>query len=75
MHCYICDRQLGNDEIKYDPKYGHGNFDPCGTCLEIIGEIFEPDDEDEIARQIEIEWAEEHTPALVDHGSEDPEED
>lgn len=48
MKCYICDRTLAQDEIKYSPKYGHGNFDPCGHCLGIIDEVFEPLDEDEI---------------------------
>ncbi len=48
MKCYICNATLANDEIKHNPKYGHGDFDPCGTCLGVIGEIFEPVDENEM---------------------------
>ncbi len=55
MKCYICDAQLGKDEIKMRPKYGHGGFEPCGHCLSIIEEVFEPLNEEEIDRQIDIE--------------------
>lgn len=55
MKCYICDKTLGNDEIKHDPKYGHGNYDPCGSCMEIIGEVFEPLTEEDVDAQIAYE--------------------
>lgn len=48
MKCYCCDRQLSPEEIKYNPKYGHGLFDPCGICLEEIESCFEPLTEEEI---------------------------
>lgn len=54
MKCYICDRSLEGDEIKIDPNYG--TFDPCGTCLTIIGEVFEPLDEDEVTYILDEEW-------------------
>lgn len=54
MRCFICDSVLQDSEIKVNPD--HQDFDPCGTCLEIIEEVFEPLDEEEIRRQIEIEW-------------------
>lgn len=49
MNCYICDSRLGSDDIKYTPKYGRGNFAPCGYCQGIIAEVFEPLPEDELA--------------------------
>lgn len=52
MRCHICDRPLQNDEIKHDPKYGRGNFDPCGTCLEVSDNLFEPPSEEEIDQQL-----------------------
>lgn len=55
MKCYICDKQLAPDEIKHDPKYGHGGFDPCGSCMEVIDNIFEPPSEEEIDRQLNLE--------------------
>ena len=55
MKCHICNGQLASDEIKHTPAYGRGGFAPCGTCLEKIEEIFEPHDEEEIARQLSLE--------------------
>lgn len=56
MKCYICDRQLGPDEIHLNPD--HGTFDPCGVCLEIIENVFEPLKEEEIGKLLELfsEW-------------------
>ena len=55
MKCYCCDRPLGADEIKHNPKYGRGNFDPCGVCLEIIENVFEPLPDEEIIFELDIE--------------------
>lgn len=57
MKCAICDSNLSNDEIKYDPKYGRGNFDPCGTCLTVIDDLFSDLTEEEIIAEIEYETA------------------
>lgn len=48
MKCYICDAQLAADDIKFTPKYGRGNFAPCGHCEGIIAEVFEPIPEEEL---------------------------
>lgn len=55
MHCHICDKQLANDEIKHEPHYGKGGFAPCSQCLEIIGELFNDDSDDEITEQLTAE--------------------
>lgn len=46
MKCYICDRDLAQDEIKLHPIMK--KWEPCGTCLEAIKDAFEPDSEEEI---------------------------
>lgn len=52
MRCAICDRTLNPNEIKYNKD--HDEFDPCGVCLEIIGEVFEDNlEEDEIRVLVE----------------------
>lgn len=48
MKCYICDKTLSQDEIKYSPKYGKGNFDPCFECLSHIEETKDPETEEEL---------------------------
>lgn len=48
MKCYICDSTMSSDEIKLKPKYGHGGIDPCGKCMEIINDIFEPMAEEDL---------------------------
>lgn len=50
MKCHICDRQLSPDEIKMTPAYGKGGFSPCGTCLTVIKEVFEPSSEEDLDR-------------------------
>lgn len=55
IKCYICDAQLGADEIKHTPAYGRGNFGPCGKCNEIIENVFEPPSEEEIDEQLALE--------------------
>lgn len=46
MKCRICDATLAKVEWNND----HNEWDPCGTCLMIISEVFgdEADDESEI---------------------------
>lgn len=53
MKCHICDRQLSETEIQYNTD--HGDFDPCGVCLEVIQSCFEPADEEEITEQLDEE--------------------
>ncbi len=55
MKCHICDRQLSPDEIKLTTKYERGKFAPCGTCLSIIEEVFEPLSEEELDLLIDTE--------------------
>ncbi len=64
---------MSNDEIKHDPKYGHGNYDPCGKCMTIIGEIFEPMDETEVDQAIAIEMF--YEDILDGTGQDEPEVD
>lgn len=55
MKCYICDKTLEQDEIKLHPLIK--KWEPCGTCLAVIGEVFEDGlDEDEVTRLLTIEW-------------------
>ena len=56
MRCHICDKPLASDEIKHTPAYGRGNFGPCGTCSEIIENVFEPLDEEEIDKQLALDF-------------------
>jgi len=44
--CHICDATLATVQFNQD----HGDIDPCGTCLQIISEVFgdESDDENEV---------------------------
>lgn len=39
---------MASDEIKLAPKYGHGGIDPCGKCMEVINDIFEPHTEEDL---------------------------
>lgn len=55
MKCYICDRDLAQDEIKLHPEIK--KWEPCGTCLHIISEVFDDGlDEDEITELLLDEW-------------------
>lgn len=56
MRCHICDAGLTPKSIQYNRE--HQEWDPCGTCLEAISEIFEGKSEEEI----DWELAEEMTP-------------
>ena len=58
MRCSICDRVLQPDEVKLNSQYGE--FDPCGTCLAVIDDVFsDPLDEDEVTYLLEHETEEE----------------
>ena len=37
--CYICDRPLETPHFNRQ----HGDIDPCGTCLEVINNVFSDD--------------------------------
>lgn len=66
MKCYICDKTLGNDEIKHEPHYGHGGFAPCGTCLEIVGELFNDASEEEIDAELSFEGIQDVSESLAE---------
>lgn len=45
MHCHICDRDMDTFTFNRD----HGDIDPCGTCKEVIANVFgEEGDADEL---------------------------
>lgn len=46
MKCHICDADLSGDEIQWNNL--HEDWDPCGTCQQIIDEVFEPLREEDI---------------------------
>lgn len=46
MRCHICDQALSETEIKFNRPCDE--WEPCGTCLTVISEVFEdyvPEDE------------------------------
>lgn len=46
MKCHICDKTLSETEVKFNRLADE--WEPCGTCLKEISEIFEdyvPDEE------------------------------
>ena len=49
MKCFICDKDMTVEEIKIDPRYG--TFDPCGTCLTVISEVFGEEGDEEILEE------------------------
>ena len=75
MKCYICNGTLASDEIKHTPEHGHGDFGPCGTCNQIIDEVFEHPSEEEVDRQLLVEFYEilqEDNDTPVEEGEEIP---
>lgn len=49
MRCFICNKILEPDEVRYNQKYEDsrtGPYDPCGKCLTAISEIFDDHDEE-----------------------------
>lgn len=58
MRCYICDAILSKDEAQYAPHNDRHKWEPCGSCLAQIDEVYDdPLSEEEIDRL--IEWEEE----------------
>lgn len=53
MRCHICDKLLSKDEIQYNPL--HKDWDPCGVCLDVIYNLFEPKNEEELDKEISEE--------------------
>jgi len=52
MHCHICDRDMDAFTFNRD----HGDIDPCGTCKEVIANVFgEEGDADELTETIDDE--------------------
>lgn len=51
MRCFICDNELSSVTFNRD----HGDINPCGTCLEVIANVFgsEPVPEEELADEPE----------------------
>lgn len=54
MRCHICNSVLSPPEINQNSD--HQDWEPCGTCLDIINDIFNTEKtEDEIDRELEHE--------------------
>ena len=53
MRCHICNAVLSEKEIQINRL--HGDFDPCGNCLEVIDEVFSNEPEDVIDEQLDFE--------------------
>lgn len=53
MRCHICDAELSDKEIQFNRD--HGDWDPCGRCLDVIGEVFSHEPEGIIDDQLEFE--------------------
>ena len=68
MKCYICDATLSDQEVQWNAD--HEEWDPCGTCLQIIEEVFEPLSEDEVRDLIEAELEPEQEGEEVDSDEE-----
>ena len=50
MRCHICNAALSPETIHFNRQ--HGDFDPCPTCLTVIGEVFSDED---VPEETEIE--------------------
>lgn len=51
MRCHICDAPLGSINFNRD----HGDIDPCGTCQQIINEVFTDPVPEEDLRDSDVE--------------------
>lgn len=60
MRCHICDQVLGETEIKFNRQCDE--WEPCGSCLAIIGEVFE----DTVPEDELVVFVEENEPDLID---------
>lgn len=56
MRCHICDATLSAEQIQWNRD--HEDWDPCGTCLEVINNVFEHASEEEIDYQLSMELEE-----------------
>lgn len=54
MRCHICDTTLSENEISWNKD--HKDWNPCGTCQEVIDNVFEPLDDEAIQKQLEFEF-------------------
>jgi len=53
MRCRICNAVLTEKEIQFNRQ--HNDWDPCGTCLEVIDEVFSNEPEEVIDEQLDFE--------------------
>jgi len=60
--CFICDKTLTAEEVQWNRD--HQDWDPCGVCLDIINNVFEPHSEEEIDWQLAEELSFEELEAL-----------
>ncbi len=70
MRCHICNKILEPEAIRENRD--HEDFDPCGTCLAVINEVFEPFDEEEVTGLLQEEWG---LYAIEEESSTEEEED
>lgn len=54
MRCHICDKTLSDKEVNYNND--HQDWEPCGSCLQAISEVFTSDSEEQITKQLDSEW-------------------
>lgn len=60
MRCHICNATLGDSEVRFNKD--HDDWEPCGTCLTIIAEVFEdPLDEEEVDFALDDEFADDYS--------------
>jgi len=51
MKCYICNADMDNFTFNRD----HGDIDPCGTCKEVIANVFGDEGDLDQKEQLELE--------------------
>lgn len=56
--CFICDKTLSAEEVQWSVL--HNDFEPCGTCLMAISEIFNDQSDEEITHELEHEGVIDH---------------
>jgi hypothetical protein len=55
MKCHICDKTLSPEEVHWSKD--HGEWDPCGSCLMAIEDVFNDGyDEEQITAMLDEEW-------------------
>lgn len=50
MRCAICDNVLADDEVRFNRD--HKDYDPCGTCKNIIKDVFKEDRDEGTLRDV-----------------------